>query len=156
MKKLLLLNLVLLFLISGCTQNIAPNTADAYKIVIDKLYNEDEGLNSNIKYLAIDTTTMVNLNNDTKEKLLKTLEDYGLIVLDMTFEELEKQGYIEDLYFKEGILFKIEDEPMKNNTIKMNVSKWRSGLGAIGYNDLVIKYKNGEWKITKIGEAWIS
>jgi Ca-activated chloride channel family protein len=156
MKKLLLLNVVLMFLISGCTQSIAPNAVDAYKIVIDKLYNEDEGLNSDIKYLAIDTTTMVNLNDDAKVELLKALEDYGLIVLDMTFEELEKQGYIEDLYFKEGILFKIEDEPMKNNTIKMNVSKWRSGLGAIGYNNLVMKYKNGEWEITKIGEAWIS
>lgn len=157
MKKILLiLNIFLVFILSGCSEDSAPNTADAYKIVIDKLYNEDEGLNSEIKYLAVDTSTMKNLTDETKAELLKTLENYGLTVLDMSFEELKKQGYIEDLYFKEGILFKIEDEIMKNNSIIMNVSKWRSGLGAIGYDNLVIKYKNGEWKITKTGDAWIS
>ena len=41
----------------------------------------------------------------------------------MTFEELEEQGYIDDLYFKEGILFKLEDETMNGNSILMNVSK---------------------------------
>ena len=45
---------------------------------------------------------------------------------------------------------------MKNNTITMNVSKWRSGTGAIGYNNLIIKYSRSEWKITKLGESWIS
>ena len=75
---------------------------------------------------------------------------------NMTFEELEEQGYIDDLYFKEGILFKIEDRPMSGNSILMDVSKWRSGLGAIGYDDLKVQFKSGNWKITKIGSAWIS
>jgi len=154
--KLLILVVALIVLIVGCAKDSAPNAADAYKMVIDKLYNEDEGLNGDIKYVALDTSSMMNLTDETKAELLNRLEDYGLIVLDMNFKELEEQGYIQDLYFKEGVLFKIEDEPMKNNTITMNVSKWRSGTGAIGYNNLIIKYSRSEWKITKLGESWIS
>lgn len=157
MKKILIISIVVLMVfVSSCTRDNIPDVVDGYKMVIDKLYNEDKGLNSDIKYIAIDTSSIVNLNDDTKAKLLKQLESYGFIVLDMTYSELEEQGYIEELYFKEGIFFKIEDESMKNNTIKMNVSKWRSGLGAIGYNDFIIKCNNGEWKIVKIGESWVS
>lgn len=157
MKKILLISIVILMVFaSSCTKDIVPDVVDAYKMVINKLYNEDKGLNNDIKYIAIDTSLMVNLTEDTKVELLKQLEEYGVIVLDMTYKELEEQGYIQDLYFKEGILFKIEDESMKSNTIKMNVSKWRSGLGAIGYNDLILKCIRGEWRIVKIGESWIS
>ncbi len=157
MKKLLMIYIaILMVLVSGCTRDNVPDVLDGYKMVIDKLYNEDKGLNSDIKYIAIDTSLMKNLTDDKKTELLKQLEAYGLIVLDMTYNELEEQGYIQDLYFKEGVLFKIEDEPMENNTIKMNVSKWRSGLGAIGYNNLIIKCNNDEWEIIKIGESWIS
>lgn len=157
MKKILMIFIaVLMVFVYGCTRDNIPDALDGYKIVIDKLYNEDKGLNDDIKYIAIDTSMMANLTDETKAKLLKQLENYGLTVLNMTYNELEEQGYIQDLYFKEGVLFKIEDEPMKNNTIKMNVSKWRSGLGAIGYNGLIIKCNNDEWEIIKIGESWIS
>ncbi len=132
------------------------NIVEAYMTVIDKLYEEDSGLNGNIKYIAIDTSKMTNLTEEGKVELLKELESYGFTVLNMTSEELENQGYIKDLYFEEGILFNIEDQPIKNNSITMDVSKWRSGLGAIGYDNLVIKYKNGKWEITKSGDAWIS
>ncbi|HOK48686.1 MAG TPA: hypothetical protein PLF27_00845 [Sedimentibacter sp.] len=42
-----------------------------------------------------------------------------------------KSKVIEDLYFKEGILFKLEDKASNKNKIIMNASKWRSGLGPI-------------------------
>lgn len=132
------------------------NIVEAYMTGIDKLYEEDIALNDNIKYIAIDTSKMVNLTNEGKAELLVKLENYGFTVLDMTLEELENQGYIKDLYFEEGILFRIEDKPIKNNSITMDISKWRSGKGAIGYDDLVIKYKNNKWEITKTGDAWIS
>jgi Ca-activated chloride channel family protein len=108
------------------------------------------------KHIAVDTSLINNLSEEQKSELLKEIEKYGYIVLDMTFDKLEEQGYIEELYFKEGILFNIEDKPMSGNAILMNVSKWRSGLGAIGYNDLKVEYKNGNWKITKTESAWIS
>lgn len=157
MKKISILFLLsIMVFVVGCTQTQEINTVGAYTTVIDKLYEEDSGLNGDIKYIAIDTSKMVNLTDEGKVELLKELESYGFTVLDMTFDELEKQGYIKDLYFEEGILFRIEDEPMKNNSITMDISKWRSGLGAIGYDGLVIKYKNEKWEIKKQGNAWIS
>lgn len=155
MKKLIVCLIIMMIAVSGCSRE-APDTVGAYTAVIDKLYNEDMALNSDIKYIAVDTSAIVNLSEEEKARLLKEIEKYGYTVLDMTFDELEQEGYIKDLYFKEGILFKIEDEAISSNSITMDVSKWRSGLGAIGYEDLKVEYKNGRWEITKTGSAWIS
>lgn len=155
MKKIIVCLIIVLLIATGCSQE-TPDKVGAYTAVIDKLYNEDEALNSDIKYIAVDTSLINYLSDNQKLILLKDLEKYGYTVLDMTFEELEKEGYIEDLYFKEGILFKLEDKTMNKNSITMNVSKWRSGLGAIGYDDLKAVYKNGKWEVTKTGNAWIS
>lgn len=154
MKKLILC-LIIMILLVGCSQE-TPDTVGAYTTVIDQLYNEDMALNSDIKYIAIDTSLMINLSEEQKQILLKELEKYGHTVLDMTFEELEEEGYIEELQFKEGIFFKISDELINGKSITMDVQKWRSGLGAIGYDDLVVKYNNSKWEITKTGNAWIS
>lgn len=142
--------------ISVDTEKQDIDIVEAYMVVIEKLYKEDIGLNSNIKYIAVDTSKIVNLTDEGKAKLLNEVESYGFKVLDMTFGELEKEGYIKELYFEEGILFRIEDNPIKNNSITMDISKWRSGLGAIGYDGLAIEYKNDKWEIMKLGGAWIS
>ncbi len=155
MKKLIVCLIIIMTVVSGCSQE-ALDTVGAYTAVIDKLYNEDTALNSDIKYIAVDTSAIVNLSEEEKARLLKEMEKYGYNVLDMTFEELEQEGYIKDLYFEKGILFKIEDEAMSGSCITMDVSKWRSGLGAIGYGDLKVEYKSGRWEITKTGSAWIS
>jgi len=161
-KTIIVRKIFILFILSiavftvACTQSEEVDKLGAYTTVIDKLYEEDNALNSNIKYIAIDTSLIVNLNDEEKAELLKELENYGFTVLDMTIEELEEEGYVKDLYFEEGILFEIEDEPIKRNSITMDISKWRSGLGSIGYDGTVVKYKNGKWKIEKEGDAWIS
>lgn len=155
MKKIIALLIFIILLATGCSKE-ELDMVGAYTTVIDKLYNEDTALNSDIKYIAVDTSLIKNLSDEQMSILLKKVEDYGYIVLDMTFEELEEQGYIDDLYFKEGILFKLEDVSKSKNSITMDVSKWRSGLGAIGYDDLVVKYQNGKWEVKKTGSAWIS
>ncbi len=154
-KKISTRKIFILFILSitifavACTQNEEVDKIGAYTTVIDKLYEEDSALNSNIKYIAIDTSLIVKLSDEEKTELLKHLENYGFIILDMTFEELNEEGYIKDLYFEEGILFQIKDESIKGNSITMDISKWRSGLGAIGYDGAVVKYENGKWEIEK-------
>lgn len=155
-KIFILLILVIAVFTVACSQSEEVDKVGAYTTVIDKLYKEDIGLNSDIKYIAIDTSSIVNLNDEEKARLLKEVENYGFTVLDMTIEELKEEGYVKDLYFEEGILFEIKDEYIKRNSITMDISKWRSGLGAIGYDGTVVKYKNGEWEIKKQGGSWIS
>ena len=152
----LLFVLFIAVFLMGCTQPGEINKVDAYTTAIDKLYQEDSGLNGDIKYIALDTSSIINLDDSERQELLQALESYGFTVLDMTMEELEEEGYIKDLFFEEGILFEIKDETMQGATITMDISKWRSGLGAIGYDGLIVKYKNGKWEIVKQGNAWIS
>lgn len=163
MKKKSILGKMLILAISAlmvftvaCTGEEVDNKVGAYTTAIEKLYEEDSALNHEIQYLAIDTSTIVNLSDEEKDQLLESLEDYGLIVLDRTMDELEEEGYVEDLYFEEGIFFEIEDETIKGNSITMDISKWRSGLGAIGYDGMVVTYKDDRWEIEKQGDAWIS
>ena len=83
---------------------------------------------------------------------------YELEIIDSTFEALQKDGYIltDELYFPNGILIQIEDTPIqKDSTFTFNASKWRSGLGAIGYNNASITYNNDTWNITTQG-SWVS
>lgn len=157
-KSIISFILIVSVLTAGCSSSKPEDCIGAYMTVINKLFNEDKALNDGIKYMAIDTSSMSNLDEESKNDLLKQLEKeyYGTIILDMTFEELKSNGYIKDLFFPDGIFFKIEDSLIKNNSIEMNVSKWRSGTGAIGYDNLIIKYSDSVWKITDTGTAWIS
>ncbi|MDF2614257.1 MAG: hypothetical protein K0S71_2043 [Clostridia bacterium] len=136
-------------------KHVDPLT-EAYLLAIDTFYAEDPGLNGDIKYLAIDTTKIDNLNIDSKKELLSALEKYNLTVMDTTFEDLQAEGLIKDLYFEEGILFRIEDEPMTDKALTLRVSKWRSGTGAIGTDKMVFQKIKGTWKITEEGGRWIS
>lgn len=132
---------------------------NAYMSIINKLYEEDPGLNDEISILAIDTTKMCNITSYEKTLLLEKLKNvYELEIIDSTFEDLKKDGYIleDQLYFPNGILINIEDTPIENDsTFTFNASKWRSGLGSIGYNNSTITYINSTWEIT-VQSSWIS
>lgn len=132
---------------------------DAYMASITDIYQEDSGLNGDIRMIAFDTTEWVDLTEIEKEIILSMVkEKYGFDTLQATFEELSEQGLIDkdNLYFPEGILIELKN--MKWNeeekVLKCSISKWRSGLGAIGA-DVEAEYDGGGWKLTKTG-MWIS
>lgn len=132
---------------------------DGYMAVIDDIYQEDSGLNGDIKMIAFDTTEWVNLTEIEKEILLSMVkEKYGFDTLQGTFEELSEQGLIDkdNLYFPEGILIEIKKVEWneKDKALKCSISKWRSGLGAIGA-DVKATYDGGSWNLSKSG-MWIS
>ncbi len=129
-----------------------------YKQVIDELYSEDTGLNDSISVLAFDLTGIVNLTGTEKSALVYVLGNaYGMESLQGTFDELCEQGYIdkEKLFFKSGLLFELSDTLAENNSFTFDISKWRSGLGAIGMQDCKAMYKDGVWTYIK-GGMWIS
>ena len=129
---------------------------DGYMEIINMLYNKDKDLNDGIKYIAIDTSNMRNLSEEGEKKLLKDLEGYGHTVLKVTMKGLKEKGFIEASIFKEGILFEIKHDSIKNNKITMVASKYRSGLGAIGLNKVVIERKNNKWEIIEENGSWVS
>ncbi len=136
------------------------NLIDGYLALIDDIYREDDGLNSDIKTIAFDTSAWINLTDIEKEMIFaKVKEAYGLEVIEGTFEELTEQGIIdkENLFFPEGVLIEISELAYDENKeeITCAISKWRSGLGAIGASEVTAVLVDGNWEITKDGN-WIS
>lgn len=136
------------------------NLLEGYLSLIDDIYREDDGLNSDITTIALDTSAWINLTDIEKEMIFaKVKEAYGFEVVEGTFEELSEQGIIdkENLYFPTGILIEISEIMYDENKeeITCAISKWRSGLGAIGASDVKAVLKDGKWEITKEGN-WIS
>jgi hypothetical protein len=133
---------------------------DGYLAVMDDLYQEDEALNSEIEMIALDTTEWVDLTDIEKEIIFtKMKETYGMDIIEATYEELAEEGLIdkESLFFPNGIHITISNVKYNANKNKITCStkKWRSGLGAIGAEDVTAKFDGTEWIITKDG-MWIS
>lgn len=133
---------------------------DGYQAVIEDIFKEDEGLNSDLEMVVIDTSALEELSGLEKEKLLGNLKNiFGLEVREGTYDQLVKEGIIDDkeLYFDKGILIKII-EPSHNNQISeitCGISKWKSGLGAIGSDHVTASLKKTGWIIEK-KEVWKS
>jgi len=133
---------------------------DGYLAIIDDIWQQDQGLNSEIEMIAVDTTGWVGLTAIDKEIILATLkETYGYDVIEGTFEELSEQGIIdeENLYFTNGVHIVISEMKVNetNTKITYKIKKWRSGLGAIGSDDATAKYEDEAWTISMEG-MWIS
>ncbi|MDF2905564.1 MAG: hypothetical protein K0R34_885 [Herbinix sp.] len=136
------------------------NLIDGYLSLIDDIYQEDDGLNSEITTIALDTSGWINLTVIEKEMIFaKVKEVYGLEVVEGTYEELAEQKIIDKdkLFFPDGVLIKISEITYDENkeVITCAISKWRSGDGAIGADDVTATLKDGVWEISKEGN-WIS
>jgi hypothetical protein len=132
---------------------------DGFIALIDDVYQEDSGLNSDITMIAFDTTEWTELSESETEIILAIAKDeYALEVVVGTFDELAEKKLIDkdNLYFESGILVEIKEIEINNNKdkIKCSIRKWRSGLGAIGW-DAEAKLDKSEWKITR-DNMWIS
>lgn len=134
------------------------NLVGFYQTVIADLWQKDAGLNSDAKYIAFDLSQISNLNEVEKQALVYLASrDNGLIGLTGTYDELVEQGYIDDknLYFEEGVLITFDIHSTSDKSMKFDVTKWRSGLGAYFFMDCeATKTKDG-W-IYEIGSEAIS
>ena len=131
--------------------------AKAYAEIFNIAWETDKGLNSDVKYINIDTSTFEDFTEQDKTQLFNYLsKKYNATILDKTFQELENEGYIQDLSFIDGISFKV-NEYIKNteNEISFEGTKWASGIGAIGFTTKAEKI-NGTWKIIRCNMTWIS
>jgi len=136
--------------------DMSMNQACAYFIVFEELYEIDPGLNSEIEYIAFDLENVKLADTSLLIGLFQEFCDnnnYSLL-LD-NFEGLNQKGYIEDLYFPNGILIAFKDDELTEDTLVTAASKWRSGLGAIG-GDYTVEIEDSVWNITKIANQWIS
>ena len=127
---------------------LAKDQADAYFLVFEDIFELDDELNSDIEFIAIDTNDMK--ISDTKQ-LITLLQGFcdshGFTLLQDDFDGLVDKKYIENQYFKEGILVKFNDSALGQDSLETMASKWRSALGMIGAEYKVEK-ADGKWEIT--------
>lgn len=131
--------------------------AKVYAEIFSIAWETDKGLNSDVKYVNIDTSTLKEFTEEDKGLLFDYLaKKYNVTIMDKTFQELESEGYIKNSTFIDGISFKV-DEYIKNkeNEISLEGTKWASGIGAIGFTTKAEKF-DGIWKIKKFNMTWIS
>ena len=150
-----LCTLAMLISCAPVAKNPSADQANAYFLVFEHLYNEDQGLNGG-KYIAVDLTKAKVSDTAPLIDLLKGFCDthHYTLMLD-TFEGLKQKGYIKDLNFAQGILFTFNDQSLGETSLVTSAQKWRSGLGAIGA-DYAVEKKNGKWEITSVYNGWIS
>jgi len=129
-----------------------------YFEIIKEVYSEDSGLNGGISIISLDLSEVKNLSVEEKEDLRYLVScEYSFDTYTYTYNELVDLGLIDDknLDFEKGILFEITDEAIAANTFPFQISKYRSGLGAIFYSDCTAQKTGDTWEYS-LGGLYIS
>lgn len=137
---------------------LSGSLKEIYIMALDSMMPVDEGLNHDMKYIAIDGSKLRYISKSEKEQILEYFgSKYNIKTMDASFDKLKEMGMVnDDLSTIEGILLDIT----KINVIdKKNVLiegyKYKSGLGSVGVGSK-ITYENGKWKLESSGMSWIS
>lgn len=126
-----------------------------YKEAFEYIFDNREKL-ENEKTIALDFSGITSLSDEQKNALEYVLSNYfrsktDADVIRSSYEELSNHGRIKDYYFKNGIILSATEN--KNGTF--NISWWKSGLCASGFESCKAKMSGDKWKIS-YGDAWIS
>ena len=144
---------------SVTVQEQEPDYYALYMQVLEKLFTEDEGLNEPADYFGFDFTELNALREN--EKLLLAHEfsaAHSAEPLHGTLHELMDEGYIDEehLYWEDGVHFTIKEKKIISGKVFYSVKKWRSGLGAIGYDCSAKPDEDGKWVFSEGSGFWIS
>lgn len=138
-----------------------------YLKVLEDLWETDAGLNGDIKYIGVDLSEAPGELTEGEKSAISYIfaKVHDKICLQLTFEELREQGYIEkdELYWEDGLLFSITDSMKAEEhynglrVIKFDAQKWRSGLGAYIFTDCTASWpQQGTWTDYNVGAHAIS
>ncbi|MDR2939869.1 MAG: hypothetical protein LBV08_06040 [Clostridiales bacterium] len=136
------------------TNNISQS--NPYFVLFEQIFADDPGLNTDIKYIAVDLAGAMQEDSTEFLELMKAFcEDSGYTLLEDNVKGLEEKGLIKDSFFEEGVVISFEDTSLTEKKLVTNASKWRSGLGAIG-GAYTLTNQSGVWSITDIENQWVS
>lgn len=138
-----------------------------YLEALRDIWKTDEGLNSGAEYVSIDLSEAPGALTDGEKSAIAWIfaNECKAEVLDYTYEELIKEGYLdkiedaENLYeWKNGVLIKISasEESISEDGIKFDIMKWRAPLGANFFKDCKAIWKGQEKWEYSVGAFAIS
>lgn len=125
---------------------------DLFRRVILDMWEEDPGLNGGAERLGFDFSGACLTAGEQKGLAYLAARDlgFGMDYLSGTWEELCEQGYIdrEDLVWEDGVFFSISVTGVPGRSgFTFDAQKWRSGLGAIFYENCTARRgPDGAWE----------
>lgn len=125
--------------------------ADAYTTALVSIYGLDPGLNGDIDFIAVDPTSMKDASADELYQIRSLLaHETGVSVELMTMEQLQEQGHYdaESHQLKDCVLLSFDEVTYTPEQLTLQGHKYRSGLGAIWTDTVVVNREDG-WKIEK-------
>lgn len=144
---------------SVTVQEQEPDYYSLYMQVLEKLFTEDEGLNEPAEYFGFDFSEVNSLRDSEKLLLAHDFSAaHSVEPLHGTLHELMDEGYIDEehLYWEDGVHFTVKEKVIVNGKVSYSVKKWRSGLGAIGYDCSAKPDADGQWVFSEGTGFWIS
>ncbi len=141
--------------------------AGLYLKAMNDIWGEDTALNHDTKYISVDLKDAPGNLTDGEKSAITWIfaNSHQKEGLQLSYEELVNEGYIkkDELYWEDGVLFSIKNSMDENEVyhglpvIKFDLTKWRSGLGALFYVDCTASWpQNGTWSDYKVGGVAIS
>ncbi len=162
-KKLNLILIVILIVLSGCQKNTIKESSSSiegfdqiYELVLDQLMKQEESLNNDITYIAIDTDSFLGATDDEMLEVTASLIGYDTLIIEESIGSLiEKNMFNEDGNL-DGLFLTIESiEIVSNTDVIVYCYKSRGGKAAIGISVKLIK-SDDSWEIHEINYTWES
>lgn len=143
----------------GETYSLSADSSDTddrfglYLQVLEDLWDQNEGLRSDIDQIGMDLSGLTDLTESEKAALIWTFGGtHGIFPLTGTWEQLVEEGYIDNeaLYWEDGVFFSLTGSA--EDTFDAQI--WRSGLGAYFYSDCTAQLQeDGSWSYEVGAEA---
>ena len=144
-----------------------------YLRVLNDLWAEDEGLNSDITMLSVDLSQTGLSDSEQAAVAWAFGGEHGISeVLSLSYEELAAEDYLTGAeqgadslpYWENGCLFSITERETGDNelngarnTVTFDAQKWRSALGAYFFADCTAEQAlDGHWGDYTVGSEAIS
>ena len=134
---------------------LQTNMVEIYGLALDAFISLGDGLTDKMKYIAIDMSNLKDISEEDKDQVLRHFSKYDVNVMDITLEQLEKEGRVKDARSLEGILLRVENSEIYENKIIIEGSLFKSAKGAIG-TSVILEYLDDKWQVTKASDTWVS
>lgn len=124
-----------------------------YIQVFESYFDIDPALHEEMEYLAIDMDSLTNTTDDDKKVIAAHFADkLNIEIIDMSFDELNEQGFVGEMNQIDGLLLYINNLDVTKNTITVEGTKFKSGLGA-NFIKSILKKDGNKW-VLESSDVW--
>jgi len=119
---------------------------------------QDTALSENIDYMAIDLSSLEYASAEDRENVADFFSSAYVPVIDADIERLKEEGLFDEstLSLPNGVLLQVQSVSRSGEEIVIQGMKYRSGLGANGFETKWTANADGSWTMHETVMIWIS